>query len=251
MVKRVFTGNLNANVDTNPPFPGKERHFLRAMLARIFHATSISPKGLYEMEEGDPEAGILPKMKFAEEFAMPGAEELKSLEAWGNTLPIVLECGSTTLIEPEGMDEEKLAEWKADMETKDPTVEAFRGLNEHKGMPGTAAVPEEEKAWLTKIVGDQQSYSKGGEGGGSVSYCVNVIRSLKWPGALTVSKGGKFTNIYVGYGLKRGDQSFSPTDPPEVLKDPMDQPEEPEPTPLEPPEEPVEDDTDKEEEGEE
>jgi len=50
LVKRVFTGNLNANVDTNPPFPGKERHFLRAMIARIFHATALSPKGLYEME---------------------------------------------------------------------------------------------------------------------------------------------------------------------------------------------------------
>jgi len=30
LVKRVMTGNLNANVETNPPFPGKERHFLRA-----------------------------------------------------------------------------------------------------------------------------------------------------------------------------------------------------------------------------
>jgi len=75
---------------------------------------------------------------------------------------------------------------------------------------------------------------------------VNVIKSLRWPGAVTVSKGGKFANVYVGYGLKRGDTSFSPTEPPEVLKDPVDQPENPEPTPLEAPEEPVEDDTDKE-----
>jgi radial spoke head protein 4A len=30
MLKHIFTGNLNAVLDCNPPFPGKERHFLRA-----------------------------------------------------------------------------------------------------------------------------------------------------------------------------------------------------------------------------
>ena len=29
-VKQIFTGDLNAAVDTNPKFPGKERHLLRA-----------------------------------------------------------------------------------------------------------------------------------------------------------------------------------------------------------------------------
>ena len=46
MIKHVFTGNLNATIDSCPPFPGKERHLLRAQLARIVHATSIIPKGL-------------------------------------------------------------------------------------------------------------------------------------------------------------------------------------------------------------
>lgn len=30
MIKHVFTGNLNTPLDSNPPFPGKERHYLRA-----------------------------------------------------------------------------------------------------------------------------------------------------------------------------------------------------------------------------
>lgn len=30
VIKHVFTGNLNATIDTCPPFPGKERHLLRA-----------------------------------------------------------------------------------------------------------------------------------------------------------------------------------------------------------------------------
>jgi len=42
---------LNAEIDSCPPFPGKERHLLRATVARITHATEICPKGLYEIDE--------------------------------------------------------------------------------------------------------------------------------------------------------------------------------------------------------
>jgi radial spoke head protein 4/6 len=30
LIKHVLTGDLNASINSNPPFPGKERHFLRA-----------------------------------------------------------------------------------------------------------------------------------------------------------------------------------------------------------------------------
>jgi radial spoke head protein 4A len=42
---------LNAEIDSCPPFIGKERHLLRATVARITHATTICPKGLYEIDE--------------------------------------------------------------------------------------------------------------------------------------------------------------------------------------------------------
>lgn len=67
---------------------------------------------------------------------------------------------------------------------------------------------------------------------------------MRWPGAVTVSKSGKFCNIYVGDGFKSGDTSFNPTEPPEVQDDPISQGERPEPTPQKPPEEPAEPDTD-------
>lgn len=69
---------MNGTIDSNPPFPGKERHFLRAQIARITHATVIIPKGLFEYDE---EAFV---EKFAEEFAVPATEELKSLEVWAH-----------------------------------------------------------------------------------------------------------------------------------------------------------------------
>jgi hypothetical protein len=75
-----------------------------------------------------------------------------------------------------------------------------------------------------------------------------VLRSLRWPGAVTVQKNGDFCNIYVGDGIKQGDSSFNPIEPPEVMGDPSDQIEMPEPTPQQAPEEPAEPDTDKEKE---
>jgi hypothetical protein len=30
LIKYLFTGELNAEIQSNPPFPGKERHLLRA-----------------------------------------------------------------------------------------------------------------------------------------------------------------------------------------------------------------------------
>lgn len=52
MIKHVMSGDLNASLtNTNPPLHWKERHFLRAQLARIFAATEISPKGYYEIDE--------------------------------------------------------------------------------------------------------------------------------------------------------------------------------------------------------
>jgi len=42
-----MTGCLNSPLNTNPPFPGKERHYLRAQIARISHNVTIAPAGLY------------------------------------------------------------------------------------------------------------------------------------------------------------------------------------------------------------
>jgi hypothetical protein len=57
---------------------------------------------------------------------------------------------------------------------------------------------------------------------------------------MTVSKGGKFTNIYIGNGMKRGDASMNPIEPPEVQADPSEPKENLEPTPFNKPAEVVE-----------
>lgn len=98
---------------------------------------------------------------------------------------------------------------------EDKTEERFKAVSEDVTVPGM------EGAWLSKVAGDTQAYNKPG-GEGTVNYAVNVIKSLRWPGAYTVAKSGKFVNIYVGDAIKRGDTSFNPIEPPEVLSDPTE-----------------------------
>ena len=236
-IKHIFTGDLNAEVDTNPAFTGKERHLLRATLARIFHATAIVPKGLFMIDDETNE------VKFSEEFAFPKTEELKDIKAWSNVHQIILQAGRTTHVQP-NVPEDDLAAAMEELEAKDPTVERFRDIGEHALFPG------EQPCWLSKVVGDTQQYTEGGEGD-TVSYAVNVIKSLRWPGALTVSKGGKCTSIYVGYGLKKGDPSYNPIEPPEVQQDPEEEEEKPEPNPQQEPPIADEEDTNAEQQEEE
>jgi len=80
-------------------------------------------------------------------------------------------------------------------------------------------------------VGDTQQYSEGGDAE-VFNYAINVLRSTRWPGAVTVSKGGKHTSIYIGYGLKKGDPSYNPVEPPMVCADPDEELERPEPNPA-------------------
>lgn len=99
--KHVFTGDLNATFNTNPAFPGKERHLLRAQLARIFHATAIAPGGYYTMAEEDEEENKKPddipgpKLKIDEEFTWKETAELTNLEEWVNIYPQILKVGRT------------------------------------------------------------------------------------------------------------------------------------------------------------
>ena len=50
----MFTGNLENKVVTNPHFSGKEKHLLRAQIARISFSCNLVPSGIYKVNEEDP-----------------------------------------------------------------------------------------------------------------------------------------------------------------------------------------------------
>ena len=61
---------------------------------------------------------------------------------------------------------------------KDPIIDKFRALNEDTPYQGL------EFAWLSKLSGDPQPYNYKE---GTITYAVNVLKSLRWPGAVTVA----------------------------------------------------------------
>lgn len=142
-IKHLMTGNLNADVDSNPRFPGKERHFLRAQLARIFAATTVGPKGQFEIDDETNQ------MKFSEEFTMPSTQELNSLESWSNISQSILKNGRVAYVAPDHLDDEAKEAYLSEKAEADPQIERFRTLNEH-----TPCMKGMETAWICKVVGD-------------------------------------------------------------------------------------------------
>ena len=43
LIKYTFTGNLENPIYSNPTFIGQEKHFLRCIIARIYHGTKLVP----------------------------------------------------------------------------------------------------------------------------------------------------------------------------------------------------------------
>lgn len=147
MIKHIFTGNLNSLIDSNPPFPGKERHYLRAQIARITFGTHLVPKDYLKIEEDDN--GVAKEM-FAEEYQLPGTEELRNLESWSHRHGAILKAGRLTHAVPPGFeefpDEEK--EKYDKIKERDPEGERFKPASEDTPFDGY------KSAWLSKVVGD-------------------------------------------------------------------------------------------------
>lgn len=86
-IKRLFNGQVDAEVVSNPHFTGKEKDLLRAQIARITQTTSIIPTGYYKMQEdGEREIVDIPE----EERKLPTFEQLKLLENWCHFSPNIL-----------------------------------------------------------------------------------------------------------------------------------------------------------------
>lgn len=84
------------------------------------------------------------------------------------------------------------------MEEKDPNIDRLKPIGEDAKW-GVTEENEGTLPWTFHIVGDTQRYTTAD---GETTYSAAVVKSLGWPGAITVSKGGRYANIYMGYGIK-------------------------------------------------
>mmetsp|Transcript_30348 Transcript_30348/g.51320 ORF Transcript_30348/g.51320 Transcript_30348/m.51320 type:complete len:439 (-) Transcript_30348:277-1593(-) len=181
--RRMFTGDLDAAPAAYPPFEGTERNLLRAQLALIVGATSISPDGYFDLDDEDP-----PSVRPAEAEAMAerfpkASSELKDPEAWKHHEPELNRLGRVTGL-PEQLDDNG-----DPIEPEDPV---------------DPAVP------LDSIKPESWTFRTCPGGAGTAGTSVVVARSLAWPGAVAVAAGRKFVNIYVGSGLAYTATAYSP-----------------------------------------
>lgn len=211
-IKKLMTGDPSSKVITHPYFAGSEEVLLRAQIARISADTILCIKGYLKKEEDDEGTIAL-----NEEFVVPPASQLSQKEMWTHREPHLLQIGRCTHREPPEEDEENpeqnairnkmLAEQEAE-----PQKEVLRDLNSD-GME-----------WVIKQAGDTALYKNENPEGPPRSNVVTVVRSLQWPGAVAVSQGNNFLNLYVGYGLPADGPDFFPS----MLPDVQDEPEDPE-----------------------
>lgn len=169
-----MTGNLEAAVPSYPPFPGQEKHLLRAILACIVHDTSISPDGFFDLDDSDPPmVKAAEAEQFNERFPKP-ATDLKELENWKHHETPLNVLGRVTAM-PEQTDESgEVIPPAEDIEVSSPL--------------DTIKVEQ----WTSRMCPG---------GAGATSTSAVVVRSLRWPGASAVAAGRRFVNIYVGNGL--------------------------------------------------
>lgn len=227
-VKRLFTGDPDRELCTNPWFPGKEKHLLRATIGRISASCTLAVNGFYKIDEEtdlqveDPD------------FTFPAAEELKSQATWVHAREMILLNGRTSYPEVDPEENEELAKQLEAEREADPPVNLHRSIGDDD--PNEEAVC---RGWAIKVHGDTASYSFADAG--NKSYAVTSVKSQRWPGAVTVGQGSRTANLYVGYGLKSENPTvsvypqlpFLPVAPADVMDEPKDLEENGEPNPEE------------------
>lgn len=129
LIKKYFTGDLDATINSYPAFPGKEINYLRAQIARIASASQISPAGALnkhedeeEEEEDEEEEEGAPK-KPREEKTRPltdpaeeapeleeGIKSLANAENWVHHYQYVYKTGRATKVPEKEVNEDEEAE---------------------------------------------------------------------------------------------------------------------------------------------
>lgn len=224
LIRRLFTGDPDAKVITHPFFDGTEKVLLRAQIARITADTVLCPTGM--LTQGD-DADAPPEPATEESdppwHGVPATSKLCELTAWMHMAKHIRKDGKT--LNPKEPEEDPPEEGP------DPKVAYFEEIEDDPIRQHLRKLGEDGLDWVVKQAGDTTLYLDpfDSEKKKSKSNAVAFVRSLVWPGAVTASQKGAFTNLYVGYGLRAGDRDFFPAAPPDVQDEPPDQPEHDEP----------------------
>ena len=195
-VHRFLTGNLEALVPSFPPFPGVEKNFLRAQIARIGSATAISPNGCFKVEDPEADLPLVIPMEPEESMELPQLHpnQMLSADAWRHHELQLNRLGRVTAL-PEETDDD--GEPINSEESKVPISPPL-------------ATPD-GKSWTFQVA----PVSSNLEGMSTV-----VAKSLDWPGAVVVARARKFVCAYIGSCIGAATAPIKPLLPSLVSSEP-------------------------------
>jgi len=202
-MRRHFTGDLSSSVLGFPRFPYSEGHYLRAQIARITAATTISPKGYYSLDQEDEDSGVMIE---DEEFQGLSNDELLSADNWCHHRPHLLRqgrCKPWQEPEKEGDDDADADsdDKKDDEEEAEEPVPLLSSLDQDQYQVGKKSLP----TWSYRLSPSSSN-----------QHSIVSVHSLMWPGSVTVCKKKQFINIYIGYGQKYLATTYTPPSPPTI-----------------------------------
>jgi len=206
-IKFFFTGDLNRPINAYPAYPGTEKNYLRAQIARISATTHVSPTGKFKFsdeEEETEEEGARENYQENEDFKGASLSELidEELSGWVHHVLHILPQGRTKWWNPnENADKEEEEENEEEEEEMKPGKQQYEPEHGPSLLTPIGADMEIQntKAWTTKISSHLIP-----------QYACAYVRSNLWPGAYAFARGTIWENIYVGHGHKYTVTDYGP-----------------------------------------
>jgi len=191
-IKHIFTGDLESDVHCSPTFFGKEKHLLKAQLVRMYHTTTLIPKGLWKLPDEAEEA--LPELEEVEEPVKPTMRELIDINTWLHYVPAVLKEGRLTHFEPEFEEEEEKEKYMKMALIKDPYEVRLKPITIDRPVQGYPS------AWNMRFYGDTTLYATETKSRKKEMHGCAFLESLVWPGYKMAIYNNRYFSVYVGYG---------------------------------------------------
>lgn len=207
-ITKFFTGDLDAPVESYPPFPGTERNFLRAQIARISAATAVAPAGkvvdpaeLESMDGGDEDDNN--SVVSNPDFLAADNEDLGDPIGWVHRERFILPQGRAFWWEP----------------PRDDLSRDESEFEDESMLSANAPEPEYGPLLLTPLADDEPvgafpAWSVRSSSAVATRYATILIQSNRWPGAYAYANGAASACVYIGYGQKYSPNHFTPTQPP-------------------------------------
>ncbi|XP_070507908.1 radial spoke head protein 6 homolog A [Chironomus tepperi] len=233
-IKKYFTGCLDAEILSYPIFPGTERNYLRAIIARISSSTHLAPQKFYEIapsnmnvidgnnendEEEDDEfdedkCNNDKPIKVNASYHPLSLDKLSKLDYWMHIKPEILKQGRVCyfdgrlLMENQPNDNDDVNdEASIADDDDDENVTEITKIEIRPEMP----VPLFTTCSGDRLTNDIISPWTIRLSDVIVESPLVLLQSNIWSGAFAFAKDRICDNIYIGYGHKYTSLNYSPT----------------------------------------